>query len=160
MPTVAGYESGVTFSASKWATISEQYEWELVEHGSCSTRKLTALTDISTKSTRNSIKIFCQGSVIPLCDEKGHGLRGIRTLVGLELIHCAFLYNLYVENTSYPLDRYVEELFQELRIIVHFSFMHRWFENISLYRGSLRVTLAFPADRNSWSTVEMLRMFI
>ena len=108
------YESGFTLSASKWATISEKYERELAENVSCSTGKLEALTDISTKSVRKLIKFFCQGNIIPLRDERVCGLMGIGTLVGLELVHHAFLYNLYVENPSRPLDRYVEELFYEL----------------------------------------------
>ena len=38
--------------------------------------------------------------------------------------------------------------------------MHRWLENISLYRGSLQETLAFLIGRKFWSTVAMLRRFL
>ena len=115
----------MTFSASKWATISEQCKQELAEHISCSIRNLEELTGISTKLARKSIEFFCQGSVIPLYVERVHGLRGIGTFLELAPVYHVFLYNLYVKNPSRPLNGYVEELFREFRISVRSSFVKR-----------------------------------
>jgi transposase len=71
-----------------------------------------------------------------------------------------FLYDLYRNNASFPVDGYVEEFLIRFRMIVSKSTIERWFLTIGPFKGSMRVTSRYPSGRDSWATYNMLKSYL
>ena len=74
-------------STVKWRSLTEIYEHELENHGSCSERRLASLSGISKNTARKSIASFREGNVVPTPCSCGRGYRGVGKLSGLEACH-------------------------------------------------------------------------
>ena len=89
------YENARSFTEAKWATIVRLYEVEIDSNGKCSIRRLAELASIGYSSARKAIDYYDGGVVMPPRKERGHGLRGVGSLLRWEMKHHLFLYNLY-----------------------------------------------------------------
>ena len=141
------YQHGIPFSSTEWARVSRRYEHEIQSHGSCSVRRLVHLTGISVGSARKSIKAYHDGYDVPIVSPRGHHLAGVGSLIGLSEEHHAFLYDLYKANPDRPLIGYEQEMYSKYGFVVRYDLIYRWFNYVGPFRGSLRVTNAFPPDR-------------
>ena len=74
--------------------------------------------------------------------------------------HHTFIYDLYHNNTSFPVDGYVEEFFIRFRVTVSKSTIERWFMTIGSFKGSMRITSRYPSGMNSWTTYNMLKSYL
>ena len=93
---------------------------------------------------------------MPQC-RRGHGKKGIGSKKLLEVEHHVFLYELYRNNPSMPLNGYSEEFAKRYNIKLSYGFVKRWFDQIGPHKGTLRVTSSHPTGRYSDST--LMRMF-
>ena len=154
------YQHGIPFSSTEWARVSRRYEHEIQSHGSCSVRRLVHLTGISVGSARKSIKAYHDGYDVPIVSPRGHRSAGVGSLIGLSEEHHAFLYDLYKANPARPLIGYEQEMYSKYGFVVGYDLIYRWFNCVGPFRGSLRVTNAFPPDRESLTAVEKLRVYL
>ena len=150
------YEHTRCFTEAKWASIARLYEVELDASGKCTIRGLADLASISYSSTRKVIDYYDGGSIKPPKSIRGHGLQGVGSLLHWEMKQHIFLYNLYRNNASFPVDGYVEEFCRRFGVIVSKYAIERWFLTIGPFKGSMRVTSRYPSGRNSWATYNML----
>ena len=81
-------------------------------------------------------------------------------MIGLGGDQSNYLYELYRENPSRPLRGYTQELFVRYGLIVGYDTAERWFNRVGPFRGSLRVTNAFPPDRDSLRAVHQLGLYL
>ena len=107
------YESGSSFTHSKWVSILHDYETLLEKEGKCTVRMLAKAACISLHSAHRAINLHRAGlSVMPKC-QRGHGKKGVGSKKGFSVEHHAFLYDLYKRNPSMPTYGYCEE-FKEI----------------------------------------------
>ena len=154
------YDHGKPFTESKWASISNMYELELEAHGKCSIRRLAMRSKVSNYSARKVIDYYESGIIIPPRNCAGHGLRGVGSLLRWEMTHHAFIYELYCNNSSLPVDGYVEEFFERFEMRISKTTVERWFLTIGPFKGTMRVTSRYPSARNSWTTINILREYL
>ena len=153
------YEIGKRFTCAVWTSIANDYEKELQAHGSCTVRQLAARSRVSVNSARKAMDYYEIGVIVPPCGIQGHGLSGVGSISGMRGEHHAFIYQLYSDNPSLPLEGYAEELERKFGLVVHQTTIQRWFMTIGPFKGTMRVTSVFPDGRNSWQTYRMLRFF-
>ena len=91
---------------------------------------------------------------------KGHGRRGIGSLSGWEMKHVVLIYNLYCHNLYFPVDGYIQGLFEVFGITTSKSTTECWFLTIGPFKGSMRVTSPYPSGRDSWSTNNILQNYL
>ena len=125
------------------------YEKELEVHGKCSICRLAVCTMILNHSACKAIDYHDSGIVLPPSKLCGHGRRGFVSLLGWRMEHHAFIYYLYRDNPSFPMDGYVEEIYKRYGLFVAKSTIERWFLTIGPFRGTMRVTSRFPSARDS-----------
>ena len=154
------YENGKPFSDSKWASIFSINETEIKDGGSCTIRRLAELACISTKSASKTIDLFESGIATSPKSTRGNSLRGVGSLLGWQMQHHAFLYDLYRDNPSMPVDGYVEEFLRRFGMTISKSTVERWFRTIGPFKGTMRVTSRYPSGRNSWTTIQILRNYL
>ena len=99
------------------------------------------------------------GVSVPPCGIQGHGLSGVGSISRMGGEDPAFIYQLYLDNPSLPLEGYAEELERTFGLVIHHTKVQRWFMTIGPFKGTMRVTSVFPDGRNSWQTYRMLRNF-
>ena len=97
---------------------------------------------------------------MPCREPQGYGRREVGLLSGCEPRHDAFMYELYLQNSSQPLNGYTQELQETFGLVISVRLTSRWFSTVGPFKGSLRVTLAFPSGRNSWSTYRLLYQYL
>lgn len=154
------YEHGVAFSATKWYGIHQVYELELQRSGSCSVRRLASAAGISRSSAKKAIELYSDGGVNPVRSGRGHGRRGVGTMKMLSQQHFAFMYGLYLQNPSRPLDGYVDELRRRYGLIVNCELVSQWFKKAGRFEGSLRETSTYYSGRNSFKTLVLLGRYL
>ena len=106
-------------------------------NGKCTTRTLAFACQISVGTAWRALKTAADNNDMPIRYARGHGRSGNGCLVGLTMRHHAFIYRLYLNNPSLPIDGYIEELFNEFSINVSASFVSRWFKTIGPFKGSI-----------------------
>ena len=154
------YESGNSFSQSKWRSILEVYYRLLEKDGKCAVRTLAKEACISRSSAHKIIKLHKAGVTSVPVSKKGHGRKGTGSLYGLRMEHHLYIYQLYKSNPSMPLYGYCEELFNRFGIQVSDSFVKRWFDTIGPHKGSLRVTSHHNIGRYSMENIKRLEDYI
>ena len=154
------YEHRKPFEKAKWASILSMYEKELEAHGRCTIRRLADRASISNNSARKLIDYHDSGIVVPHMKTRGHSLRGVGALLGWEMKHHVFLYDLYRDNPSIPVDGYVEEFLHWYGICLSKSTVERWFQTIGPFKGTMRVTSRYPSGRDSWTTLQILHHYL
>ena len=154
------YEPGVPFSPTKWYTVHEFYEREMQNHGLCSERRLASVAGISRKSAKKAIHSFYCGSIIPFAASRGHGYKGVGTLIGLLPSHHSYMYDLYLDNLARPLDGYVEELEVRFGLVVNCEMIRQWFETVGNFPGKLRKTSTYNSGRNDARTIGLLSRYL
>ena len=107
-----------SFSVTKLASIARLHELEIDLHGKCSIYRLSESASIGYISTRKVVNYYDSGVVIPPRKPRGPGLRGLSSLLSWNMIHHMFLYDLYRQHSSFPIDGYVEEFFRRFGMIV------------------------------------------
>ena len=148
------YDHGRPFPRSKWVLLSLFYESEVYEYGCCSARRLATIIGVSVKSALKAIDFFEFGMEnSPSGVSHGHGYSGPGSILGLQMEHHAFIYQLYVRNPSKPTAGYVQDLFDRFGVTVSNTTIHRWFMTIGPFKGTMRVTSRFPGSRNSSTTI-------
>ena len=80
--------------------------------------------------------------------------------MGWEMKHHVFLYDLYRDNPSMPVDGYVEEFLHWYGICLSKSTVERWFQTIGPFKGTMRVTSRYPSGRDSWTTLQILHHYL
>ena len=155
----ACYDRGRPFTESKWANIFYVYGREVDVHGRCSTRRLARLAGISQRSACKAIDYYESGILLPPSIPRGHGRSGVGSLLGWEMEHHAYIYDLYRDNPALPVDGYVEQFYQRYNIVLSKSTIQRWFLTIGPFKGMMRVTSRFHSDCDSWTTVMLLRQY-
>ena len=119
------YEHGKPFSDSKWASILSIYEKEIEDDGKYTIRRLAERACISNNSARKMIDLFDLGIATSLKNPRGYSLRGVGSMLGWEMMHHAFLYDLYRDNPSMPVDGYVEEFLRRFGMCISKSTVER-----------------------------------
>ena len=97
-----------------WMSIADNYEKELQAHGNCTVHRLAARSCISVNSACYMIEYYEIRVIVSPCGIQGHGLSGVGSISGMEGDHHAFIYQLYLDNHSLPLEGYAEELDKKL----------------------------------------------
>ena len=154
------YEQGKPFDKAKWVSIFNIYEKELEAYGKCTIRRLAERASISNNSARKMIDYYKSGIVVPYLKPRGHSLRGVGALLGWEMRHHEYLYTLYRDNPSMPVDGYVEEFYNWCGICLSKSTVERWFQTIGPFKGTMRVTSRYPSARDSWTTYHILENYL
>ena len=71
------YESGISFTQSKWVSILHEYETLLEKEGKCTVRMLAKAAGISLHSANRAIDLHRAGlEMMPQC-QRGHGKKGV-----------------------------------------------------------------------------------
>ena len=127
----------------------------------CSARRLATITGVSVRSALKAIDFFEFGMEnSPSGVSHGHGYSGPGSILGLQMEHHAFIYQLYVRNPSKPTAGYVQDLFDRFGVTVSNTTIHRWFMTIGPFKGTMRVTSRFPGSRNSSTTILQLQRYL
>ena len=113
-----------------------------------------------THSARKVIRFYESGIGIPCRKCRGHGYSGVGSILGWEMHHHAFLYDLYCDNPSLPIDGYVDKFLFRYGMTISNSTVERWFQAKGSFKGTMRVTSRYPSGRNSWSTTHILRDYL
>ena len=154
------YETGISFTQSKWVSILHEYETLLEKEGKCTVRMLAKAAGISLHSANRAIDLHRAGlEMMPQC-QRGHGKKGVGSKKGFKLEHHAFLYELYLGNPSMPQYGYCEEFQHQFGFKISESTIRRWFQSIGPYKGNMRVTSSHPTGRYSDATIVRLRDYI
>ena len=141
-------------------SLGSLYQSEIEAHGSCTDRQLAVRGCVSRWAARKAIDSYEAGIVCPTPSVRGHGLRGVGAMSGLQMKHHEYLYKLYTANPSRPLDVYVSKLYKAFGLAITCSTMQRWFMTIGPFKGTMRVTSVFPDSRNSWQTYCLLQNYL
>ena len=80
------------------------YDCELNSHGQCSVHKLADLASVSKNIAWQATNL-----VIPTEQLRVHGYKFVGSLTRMTMQHNYFIFTLYLDNPSMPLDGYVEE---------------------------------------------------
>ena len=75
------YEHARCFTEAKRASIARLYKVELDTNGKCSVRRLVELASIGYSSARKAIDYYDGGMIMPPRNTRGHGLRGVGSLL-------------------------------------------------------------------------------
>ena len=135
--------------------VISMYDCELNSHGRCSVRKLAELASVSKNTAWKATNL-----VIPTKQSRGHGYKGAGSLTRMTMKHNYFIFTLYLDNSSIPLDGYVEELQIEFAPVVNKFTIQRWFMTIGLFKGTMRITSSFPFRRYSYPTYCLLCQYL
>ena len=109
------------------------------------------------------IKLFCSTLDNTRYLQKknsGHHRSGVGSIMHLQPIHHKFIYNRYKVNPSLPLDAYCYYLYQEFKIQISVSTLHRWFKRIGKFKGNLRVTSTRPTSLETWVNTYKLQRYL
>lgn len=136
------------------------YEKELEAHGRCTIRRLAERASILNNLARKMIDYHESGIVVPYIKPRGHSLRRVGSLLRWEMKHHAFLYDLYCDNKSMPVDGYVEEVLHRYGIYLSKSPVERWFQTIGPFKDTMRVTSRYSLARNSWTMFQILQNYL
>ena len=98
------YEHARCFTEAKWATIARLCKVEIEANIKCSICRLAELASIRYSSTRKTIDYYDGRMIMPPRNPRGHDLRGVGSLLRWEMKHHMFLYDLYCNNASFPVD--------------------------------------------------------
>ena len=154
------YTPGKAFGRDKWYELADLYDKLLESYGECSAKRLAQLGNVSKNSAEKAMFYYDIGIVVPPYVRQGNGRHGVGSIAGMSMHHHQFVYQLYTENPSLPLDGYVQQLFDKFGLVVGTTTIQRWFMQIGPFKGTMRVTSRFPSGRNSWATTEMLRLYL
>ena len=124
-----------------WISTIDTWKTTIHNEGRCSARLLAK----KAKTSRTSQK------------ERGQGRMGPGSMKGFQSCHHDFIYELYLDNLSRPLQGYVEEFEKTFGFLLNKDLFQRWFNEAGPYRGSMWATSIFLSGRNSASTVNKLR---
>ena len=156
----AFYDVGKPFTEAKWMSVVDIYLDETKAHGRCTYRRLSALASISYQSARKAIDYYNGGLLLPTKLARGHGKRGVGSMLDWQMYHHLFIYELYRSNPALPVDGYVEEFFQRFGLRVSNTTIQRWFLTIGPFKGTMRITSRYPSARDSWQTYNMLQQYL
>ena len=92
------YHPGVPFTDAKWVSVTRIYEKELEAHGKCTVQRLAERAQICKYSARKLKDYYDSGIHVPPLKAKDHRARGVGSLLGWEMCHHVFLYDLYRDN--------------------------------------------------------------
>ena len=98
------YSAGHGFSEERWVEILSIY-WRLIfenEGKEITPTMLAAAAKISWGSADKAI-LYGQIGLIPPGGKKGHGRQGVGSLLGFQMHHHLYIYELYLRNPSRPL---------------------------------------------------------
>ena len=104
------YELAMPLQSSQLATIAKIHDDELKIHGDCSVRRFAHEACVSTFTTLKAMNSYQIGVKIPPVQSRGHGRKGVGSIVGLKICHHAYIYKLYLGNPSLPLVGYIEKI--------------------------------------------------
>ena len=147
------YSFGCSFPEEKWIEILDIY-WRLIfenDGGDVSPTMLSAAAKISWGSADKAI-IYGQIGLIPTVYKKGHGKKGVGSLLQFEMAHHLYIYELYLRNPSRPLKSYCMKLEGKYGLSVCESTIQKWFHSIGPFKGTMCLTSRYPPGKNSWET--------
>ena len=156
----ANYTYGKPFPPERWVKIIQLYKATIHNDGRCSARSLAKKAKISRQSAKKAIDAYVTNGSIPKPKMCGHGRHGPGSIIGFSLCHHDYIYQLYLDNPSRPLQGYVEEFKKNYGSLLSKDLFQRWFKNAGPYKGSMRATSRFPSGRNSASTIDKLREYL
>ena len=154
------YEVGRACSKAQWVAIIVKYDKCVLQYGSCSIRRLAAACQISRQSAHKAIDCYKIGVIVPPMLPQGHGRVGVGSMYGMDMMHHAFIYELYVENPLLRLHGYTEEMYCKYGLLLHISLLQRWFMTIGPFKGTMRLTLRYPSGRDTWITYRLLKKYL
>ena len=153
------YSCGKAFSPDRWMGVIDTYTTIIKETGKCSARTLAKGAKISRGSASKAIEYHRLGTVPTEC-QRGHGQKGVGSIIGLSPFHHRYIYDLYKQNPARPVSGYIEEIKKEYGIILGKDIIQRWFRETGPYKGSMRATSRFPSGRYKPRTVEKLKEYL
>ncbi len=137
------FHRGKGFTTTKWLELLDQYHELVLAYKYLTKTDIANKLKISITSVTKLIDMYNSGGNVP-DSNRGHGIKGVGSLIGFRQIHHDFIYTLFLENPSRPREGYVEELEKEFGITVSKSFITKWFKHIGKYKGTMRQTSKFP----------------
>ena len=152
------YGSGKAFSDERWLEIIGTYEHLSKAHGSCGIRQLARCCRISQGSAKKAIQFFDTGLIER--KKRGHGRKGVGTVLRFGHEHHEFLYDLYLSRPSLPSEAYICEFNKKFGMVLSYTFVTRWFYKVGPCKGSLRMTSKFPHAKNSRRVLDMLTDYL
>ena len=111
------YSLGKFFSPDHWMRVIDTYTTIIKKTGKCSARTLAKGGKISRGSASKAIEYHRLGTVPTEC-QRGHGRKGVGTIIGLLPFHHSYLYALYKQNPSRTISGYIEEINKEYGLIL------------------------------------------
>ena len=105
------YAAGCSFPEERWVEILDIY-WRLnfENEGIEVTPTMLATAAKISWGTADKAILYGQIGLIPPGGEKGHGKRGVGSILKFEMYHHLYIYELYLRNPSRPLKSYCERL--------------------------------------------------
>ena len=143
------YCHGKGFSKEKWLEISKVYHDFLDENAKQpSVRQLAIKAKISHNSAKKAIEFIEDGSI--KLAKKGHGRKGVGSLMDLSPEEEMYLLMLREEAPSRPNISYVYELLNFSGREVSASFISQWFLHCRKDRALHKKPLSFQNTNTQW----------
>jgi predicted transcriptional regulator len=118
------YLKGEAYDETKYLEIISVYKEQERIHGSCSIRKLAKEANISTSTAKKALT-FLEDGIITM-KPKGRPKSGFGPNHGLTDKEHMFIYELYLDNPSRPVEDYCFKFWRKTGKIVSSSFISRW----------------------------------
>jgi len=141
------YMNGQGFDDAKYATLISRYQSIMDQEGECSIRKLALDMQVSRETARKAVILSNEGPY--LSKSRGRPKGGIGSSFDMTADHHMFIYRLYLELPSRPLEDYCLLFYQATGISVSNMFISRWFNSIGPFKGRMRLTSLFPPKNHS-----------
>jgi hypothetical protein len=116
--------NGKAFDEAKYLEIISVYKDQVRINGSCSIRQLAKEANISRNTAKKAVA-FLEDGVITM-KPSGRPKAGIGSNHGLTDEDHMFIYELYLDNPSRPLEDYCVKFWQQTGKVVSNSFISRW----------------------------------
>ena len=115
------------------------------------------MAQIGQKIARKSITYYAVSKIVPSTKRT---VNSIGVSKGVSVEHHAFIFYLYLDNSSRPSEGYYEELDKVYGIRVAVSFITLWLENIGPFKGNYKKTSRVPPDKFSPKNYRLMQQYL
>ena len=131
------YAAGCSFPEERWVEILDLYYNITFEIGDrdCTPTELAKAARISWASAKKAV-LYGEIGLIPPGGKKGHGRKGVGSVLNFEMHHHLYIYELYLRNSSRPLLSYCDCLERKYKMTVSECTIERWFKTICFFKGT------------------------
>lgn len=118
-----------------------------------------AAAKISCGSADKAI-LYRQIGLIPQRSKKGLRKKGVGRILGIQMHHHLYIYELYLLNPLRPLKSYCKRLQGRYRMRVSNNTVSQWFHTIGLFKGTMVITSMYLPCKKSWEICQLLQQYL